>query len=494
VPLRSVEAATRDDAIAAAREQFGASARVVGVRRVRSGGVLGFFATERYVAEVDPDQSTRPPVPAPARGSSDRSGRGSAPARNGAAAYAAEAQAGYAAGDDDHGDEDRGHDAPARPRPGGARSGLTPAERIAAASALDAPARRPDDDERLDELAGLLGTAAPARDAAARSAPAARSVATSRSSLAAALAAASTAGPSAMSWAPTATEPSAERAFFPRASMFRSNSGGPSFDDEEPGAADDEPPAAPATPSPFTAALARMVSGDRDVRQAVQEALDVHAAPPASRGSGSRPTWPGPDSAPTATRTSATQQEDSTVRAPDVAPASAIEPDVAAPRWAEPEALPAHDASREAAIAEVLRTALAQGHSDEALADILRRVLAGTAPQAALSEPALPAPAPSVEPPAADPLGMSVPVSPAPSPAFDLPVAEPSLASLLHPVEEPVGPVPAEPAQLAASEEALPEPAFAAPVAPALAEPALAAPALAEPALAAPDLPGPALP
>ena len=60
MPLRSVEAATRDDAIAAAREQFGATARVVGVRRVRSGGVLGFFATERYVAEVDPDASVRP--------------------------------------------------------------------------------------------------------------------------------------------------------------------------------------------------------------------------------------------------------------------------------------------------------------------------------------------------------------------------------------------------------------------------------------------------
>ena len=54
MPLRSVEAASRDDAIAAAREQFGPQARVVGVRRVRSGGVLGFFATERYVAEVAP--------------------------------------------------------------------------------------------------------------------------------------------------------------------------------------------------------------------------------------------------------------------------------------------------------------------------------------------------------------------------------------------------------------------------------------------------------
>ena len=69
MPLRSVEAATRDDAIAAAREQFGPAARVVGVRRVRSGGVLGFFATERYVAEVAPDPFgvAGLPVAAPAR-------------------------------------------------------------------------------------------------------------------------------------------------------------------------------------------------------------------------------------------------------------------------------------------------------------------------------------------------------------------------------------------------------------------------------------------
>ena len=105
MPLRSVEAATRDDAIAAAREQFGPSARVVGVRRVRSGGVLGFFATERYVAEVAPD-ATKPAVPpdrpcrtTPGRrllgrwppAASRRARPAAAPARNGAAAWAAEA-------------------------------------------------------------------------------------------------------------------------------------------------------------------------------------------------------------------------------------------------------------------------------------------------------------------------------------------------------------------------------------------------------------------
>ena len=113
MPLRSVEAATRDDAIAAAREQFGPSARVVGVRRVRSGGVLGFFATERYVAEVAADPFARPDLTAPgsdtpsalettgrfasplsgaaAATAAPAPGRASAPARNGAAAYAAAA-------------------------------------------------------------------------------------------------------------------------------------------------------------------------------------------------------------------------------------------------------------------------------------------------------------------------------------------------------------------------------------------------------------------
>ncbi|MGY1708621.1 hypothetical protein ACI8AC_03835 [Geodermatophilus sp. SYSU D00758] len=51
--MPSVEAATRDAAIAAARERYGSSVRIVGVRRVRTGGVMGFFTTERYVAEVE---------------------------------------------------------------------------------------------------------------------------------------------------------------------------------------------------------------------------------------------------------------------------------------------------------------------------------------------------------------------------------------------------------------------------------------------------------
>ena len=145
MPLRSVEAATRDDAIAAAREQFGPQARIVGVRRVRSGGVLGFFATERYVAEVAPDVS-RPPAPTGARSSSplasaapataapSASPRAAAPARNGAAVYAAEAGG-------------------RTPSP---RSDEAPRSTRSEVIARAVAARSVADDDRVSELAGLL--------------------------------------------------------------------------------------------------------------------------------------------------------------------------------------------------------------------------------------------------------------------------------------------------------------------------------------------------
>ena len=69
MPSQSVEAATRDEAIAAAREQFGPSARVVGVRRIRSGGMFGFFANERFIAEVEVPADRPAPVGGPDSGS-----------------------------------------------------------------------------------------------------------------------------------------------------------------------------------------------------------------------------------------------------------------------------------------------------------------------------------------------------------------------------------------------------------------------------------------
>ncbi|CCH86461.1 protein of unknown function [Modestobacter italicus] len=67
MPSQSVEAATRDEAIAAAREQFGPTARVVGVRRIRSGGMFGFFTNERFIAEVEVPKAD--PVKGPDTGS-----------------------------------------------------------------------------------------------------------------------------------------------------------------------------------------------------------------------------------------------------------------------------------------------------------------------------------------------------------------------------------------------------------------------------------------
>nr|WP_246078649.1 hypothetical protein [Modestobacter excelsi] len=67
MPSQSVEAATRDEAIAAAREQFGPTARIVGVRRIRSGGMFGFFTNERFIAEAEVPEAD--PVKGPDTGS-----------------------------------------------------------------------------------------------------------------------------------------------------------------------------------------------------------------------------------------------------------------------------------------------------------------------------------------------------------------------------------------------------------------------------------------
>jgi len=354
VPLRSVEAASRDDAIAAAREQFGPQARVVGVRRVRSGGVLGFFATERYVAEVAElalENAARPAGPSgygddelpadfssPLASAAPARARAAAPARNGAAAWAAAAA----------------------PR----STGDIPEEVVAAAAAARAarsaarPASpsssRPADDERVSELVGLLS--------AQRSEPA----------------------------APVHSRTSAPRAAFPRATATgRSHESlGDDGQTEAPvrdGGQRVLPTAAPTTPSPFTAALARMVAGDQDVRQAVQEAL----AKPETRNAEPSPARSEPTrSADTAVPPSPARQEEETVGDLVMAPPSTTDLEVEVPAWAaEPEAPTTSTSQREEAIADLLRGALAQGHSDEALAGILRKVLAGASPQTALAEP-----------------------------------------------------------------------------------------------------------
>jgi hypothetical protein len=375
VPLRSVEAASRDDAIAAAREQFGPSARVVGVRRVRSGGVLGFFATERYVAEVAADPNLRSaasegstptavettggftssPLSAAAPATAAASGtegaaRASAPARNGAAAYAR--------------------------------------------TAATAPRPQAQTEDPVSELAGLFADA-----------PADPPV--------------NLYGPGSRTAAPVASRgtQSIRDAALPRIEVEESRLPAGRI-----GLAAALDPAAfsPDAPSPFTAALARMAAGDRDVRDAVEVALDQ---PRVVRGRSTAGSWPSrsaslrsqDSSAPSGT----TRQEEEPVGDQVVAPPSTDAPHARElPNWAA-EPAPAMGSPREEAIAEVLRSALAQGHSDEALAGILRKMLAGASPQTALAEPA------------AGSLFQDAPVVPAaPAPAAAAPPAAPMTMSL----------------------------------------------------------------
>jgi hypothetical protein len=445
VPLRSVEAATRDDAIAAAREQFGPHARVVGVRRVRSGGVLGFFATERYVAEVA-DQFVRPGLPTPSTGSSPAApvssfdsplasatparARAAAPARNGAAAWAAEAAR---SGDARSGDAVRGPGTGSRP----------------AASA--AP-----DHDRLDELAGLLGGLPAA-------APRPSTTSSSRTAAAASRPAAET---------PVASGP--PRATFPRATTTKSARPAAPTPLEEsapvvsPFAAALESAGAP---SPFTAALARMVSSDREVRQAVAQALEEPgipaieepppSAPEPAAGSAEHPVdvpdTPAPRpslaaairSADSSTRSRTVHQEEIPVGEQVVTAPSTSQSAPVLPTWAAEEEIAVPTAStRQEEIAETLRAALAQGHSDEALAGILRKMLAGDSPQEILPEPG-----------AVEPAAVVIETPPVAEIAAELPVLAETPDETPAPVEAPTGVVtPAEPVA------ALPEPASAAPV------------------------------
>ncbi|WP_155858763.1 hypothetical protein [Candidatus Blastococcus massiliensis] len=407
--------------------------------------MLGFFATERYVAEVAPDPIgvAGVPVPAPARpagaltedpdtgslaafgsplASAAPARARTAPARNGAAAWA---EAGRSS-------------APAVPAP---RSEAPSSFSAALAASTDAsrrtatrPAAVEPDDARLDELAGLLGVA---ESAAAE--------------------------PAAPSRTPVA------RASFPRATRESTPLAHPAADHTG-DVVDDA--AATAAPSPFTAALARMVAGDRDVQHAVREALETSDAARSGEDDGEddcgaervRPEHEATSQPAVWSR--ATRQKEETVGDQVIAPPStSIDERTELDSWtAEPafldeppfldesvfldempfldesplldepvflDEMPIPDevavepaeparagepavaveqaaatepaASREEAIAEVLRAALAEGHSDEALAGILRKVVAGDSPQAALVEPsAADEPAPVVEEPAAE--------------------------------------------------------------------------------------------
>ena len=243
--------------------------------------------------------------------------------------------------------------------------------------------------------------------------------------------------------------PAYNRATFPRASFPRTGAvarPGEDLldDDDEIGAS---VPASPSSPSPFTAALARMVAGDQHVQQAVQEAL---AQPAETRPRDDAEPWPGrPEPVRTADSSVpplAAGQEEETVGDQVIVPPSTTDRPVEVPPWAaQPEVTAASVSPREEAIADLLRGALAQGHSDEALAGILRKVLAGASPQTALTEPGTAVPAEPVFAVPAEPV-FAVPAEPVFAVQAEPVFAVPNVVPASHDVPAPAAPVRTAPA------------------------------------------------
>ncbi len=231
MPLPSVEAPTPEAAVAAARERYGNAVRVVGVRRIRSGGVLGFFATERFVAEVEDVEPARP-----------------RPASKSESARRIEAALSRDPG-------------PLADTGAFLRATGMHRSRPAAARPTARPARGLPDP--VDEAAGLLGGGAgPDVDLYSRTAFAAARQPSSGT---------------------TAFRPAAAPRTAPHrtaASSPAAAAAAPVTPRRAPKAAPRPPatPAEPAGPSLFTAALAQVVAGDREVREAVDDAVRTAAA------------------------------------------------------------------------------------------------------------------------------------------------------------------------------------------------------------------------
>ncbi|MGY1630973.1 hypothetical protein ACI784_04575 [Geodermatophilus sp. SYSU D01186] len=408
MPLPSVEAASREAAIAAAREKYGSSVRIVGIRRVRTGGVMGFFTTERYVAEVEEIA----PTPVERRPAS----RAESAARIEAALRRApvlpdpvDEVAGLLAGDDEPavGLYSRSAARPATDRRA-PRSGGWPAAAPARATAPEparAPARAPEPARAAARAAAPSRTAARV-DVAPEPSPFTAALAQMvagdvdvREAVDEAIAAVAAAAP-APAWEPAAEDAWSE------------------VPEEAPGR---EPvaevaPAAPSVAPPATAASAPVAPP--------AAAASVPVAPPAPVAPADEPTpvvaehpisatlWgPAPAAAPApsvAAPAPAAAPAPVDVPAPAVASAAPVTTDVPAappvvaepvvaaevppaatpvapepprvPDWVhEPDFSTGPITSREEAIAEVLRAALAHDTSDAALTQLLRGVLADSA-------------------------------------------------------------------------------------------------------------------
>jgi hypothetical protein len=350
VPSQSVEAATRDEAIAAAREEYGPSVKIVGVRRIRSGGVMGFFANERFVAEVDLSVA-----------------RAEEPARRGAAGTDAGRRGGRSRAESE---DDRMTELADLLRPA---SGEMPLGLYSSSGVTPAPAIE-------DLVAQQRPRAAAPRTASRPSAP--RTTTPAESPWGVAPTRGTTPRTAAPAQPAVRVRTVAEARPAVKADPFAPKRHRPTLDFPDPAAEPvAEAAAAPAAPSPFTAALARMVA-DREVSAAVEDAVERSAEPAAAE--------------PAVLRQPVFEDEvedeveetfEPFVEEPVAESPAAVEPvaePVAETMWAEePVAGPMDQrAALQSALASVL-TAAGPGATDpdveRLLAGVLERVLAGDA-------------------------------------------------------------------------------------------------------------------
>ncbi|MFW3170484.1 hypothetical protein [Geodermatophilus sp. CPCC 206100] len=422
--MPSVEGASREAAIAAAREKYGSSVRIVGIRRVRSGGVMGFFSTERFVAEVEEIAPAPVVERRPASRAESAARIEAALRRDPVLPDPVDEVAGLLSG---HADEDvdlysrtavsRGSRPAGRAPAGGRAAGARAAAPGAAAprSAAAAPrAAAPLVDDAPSApspftaaLAQMVARDVDVRDAVdeavAAVAPDAWEPVPTAWEQAPAAAPAWEPAPTAWEQAPAAWEPAAPAAATPPPAPAQTPAPAPAVvQAPEPAA-----PAAPAAPVPTveppspdvlwgpapTAAPARPAAAAAPAPQpvaapAVQPVADV---PPVAAAPVAEPVPPvaqAPVAAPVevpveAVTVAAPPVEPATVeaaavRVPSVEADPAVPP-VAVPEWvSEPDFATGPITSREEAIAEVLRAALAHDTSDAALTQLLRGVLAGS--------------------------------------------------------------------------------------------------------------------
>ncbi|WP_448621100.1 hypothetical protein [Geodermatophilus sp. URMC 65] len=355
MPLPSVEAASREGAIAAAREKYGSSVRIVGIRRIRTGGVMGFFTTERFVAEVEevappPVVERRPASKAESMARIEAALRRD-PVLPDPVDEVADLLGGGGGGQPSVGLYSR-TSAPRAARPAAARGFRKAPAAAPAAPPATAPSPAP--------AAPVVDDAAlpPSPFTAALAQMVARDVDV-REAVDEAVAAA----------APTPARTAARAPAAPPAAPAPP----PAAPEAPPARAAAAPVPAPA-PAPVVAPAAAVDLDDQD--DDLDAGLDIlwGSAPtpaPAPRPAAAVvPPAPAPAPAP----------EPAAVLPPVPAPAPQPEP-VSVPEWVhEPDFSTGPITSREEAIAEVLRAALAHDTSDVALTQLLRGVLAGSPP------------------------------------------------------------------------------------------------------------------